>query len=154
MEVLLKKFTKISESPKKINIPDSTVDTAPPVIQLRNCQLCKFFKRSMYDVRVVHIHEPKIVTGGKKKQEVVVSDSTTTAHLTLWEDDVDTMEEESCYSLKAVVVRQYKDFPNYLSMARNGSTIHPIGDIGTFDCATIIAVIHFGTYKGCLVCKA
>ena len=47
MEVLLKKFTKISESPKKINIPDSTVDTAPPVIQLRNCQLCKFFKRSM-----------------------------------------------------------------------------------------------------------
>ena len=108
------------------------------------------------------------MTGGKKKQEVVVSDSTTTAHLTLWEDDVDTMEEESCYSLKAVV-RQYKDFPNYLSMARNGSTIDPIGDIGTFvpydsdnednqrrelDCATIIAVIHFGTYKGCLVCKA
>ena len=169
MEVLLKKFTKISESPKKINIPDSTVDTAPPVIQLRQLSTLQAFQKVNVDVRVVHIHEPKIVTGGKKKQEVVVSDSTATAHLTLWEDNVDTMEEESCYSLKAIVVRQYEDFPKYLSMARNGSTIDPISDIGTFvpydsdneddqrrelDCATIIAVIHFGTYKGCLVCKA
>ena len=42
-----------------------------------------FFQKVNIDVRVVH----KIVTGGKKKQEVVVSDSKTTA---LWEDDVDT----------------------------------------------------------------
>ena len=83
---------------------------------------------------------------------------------------MDTLDEEESYSLTNVVVRQYKDYPKYLSMAKTGSDIvlcEDIGEVQTYHCiantdqqrrelfdATIIAVMQLTSYKGCLICKA
>ena len=83
MEVMLKKFTNISKSPKKINIPDDD-DVGTNLIQLQDLPNIQDFQKVTVDIKVVNITEPLTVTGGKVKQDVTVSDSTTTACLTLW----------------------------------------------------------------------
>ena len=52
---------------------------------------------------------------GKRKQDVIVADHYGTAKLVLWEDTVDSLEENESYTLKNFVVREYKA-KKYLSM--------------------------------------
>lgn len=105
----------------------------------------------------------------KKKQDITVSDATSTARLVLWEDKVNTLDEDACYALHDVVVHHFRD-QKYLSLAKTGSTIQPIDDIGDvvpYDpeidednqrceiCNAIIAaVVSLDTYKACISCKA
>ena len=48
------------------------------------------------------------VPGGKRKQDVVIGDSSGTIKLTVWEDEIDRMEEENCYKVSGMVVREFK----------------------------------------------
>ena len=79
-----------------------------------------------------------------------------------------TMEIDQCYSLQNVVVRQFNNV-KYLSMAKTGSAIKSIDNIGEviqydpdinsdqrhqLSDASIIAITSLDTYKSCLGCKA
>ena len=120
------------------------------------------------DIKVALANDPLRVTGGKTKQDIVISDDTSTARLTLWEDRVNTMFDGDSYALRNVVVRQFRG-TKYLSMAKSGSTITGTDDIGATieydpECddlqrrelqqCIIIAVLSLDTYKACLSCKA
>ena len=170
LEILLKKFTEISKSPKKIDIPEQQVaPDSPSIITLGQLHDIQDFQRVSVDIKVVDIHEPIQVTGGKCKQDMTVSDSTATARLTLWEEKVNSMDEDISYSLQNVVVRQYRG-KKYLSLGKTGSTIEEIKDIGevvdyNIDSdiedagrelrnATIIGVVSLTSYVSCLGCKA
>ena len=50
---------------------------------------------------------------------------TGTVKVTLWEEHVDTLQNETCYRLKNFVVREYA-----LSMPKAGAVITPIDNIG------------------------
>lgn len=171
MEIMLKKFTDIAKSPKKITAPEEyvSIDT-PMLISLDQLPDIQDFQRVSIDIKVAYLYEPLRVTGGKRKQDIVIADSSTTARLTLWEERINSMDEEESYALQNVVVRQFRD-RKYLSMAKNGSTIKHIEDIGEvaeydpeidddkgqkrdINKASIIAVISLDTYKSCLACKA
>ena len=117
-------------------------------------------------MKVIAINEPLNVSGGKTKQDITVADSTSTSRLTLWQENVDTLTQNQSYHLSNMVVREYQN-QKYLSMARIGTTIEPIDDIGdvvplsddpnnSFEItdATLVGVIQLDSYQACMNCKA
>lgn len=85
MEIILKKFTTIGKSPKKIDLPadEVTVDS-PELITLDQLPDIQPFQRVSIDIKAVFVCEPLQVTGGKKKQDIIIADRYTTARLTIW----------------------------------------------------------------------
>lgn len=169
LEILLKRFTAIVDSPRDIAMSEAV--EPPPVstsIHLDDLPTTQEFQKITVDVKVVVVNEPVTVTGGKTKQDLVVADSTSTARLTLWEEKVHSMDLDQSYTLTNVVVRKYQD-KKYLSFPRNGSSVDAIDDIGhviEYDPEdddeqsrelrkpVVVAVQLFDTYKSCLICKA
>ena len=96
------------------------------------------------------------------KQAVIVCDSNGTVKVTIWEENIDILEQQTSYCLQNFVVRSSK----YLEMAMQGSWVIPVGDIWEVrqadeesGCskilnAAIIDVSHLGTHKICLRCNA
>ena len=117
------------------------------------------------NVKVVEVMEPQLVPTGKRKQDVIISDKSSTATVTLWEEHINSLDSNCCYCLKGFVVREY-NCSKYLAMSFKGSEIIPIGDIGEV-CqspdetkstqiynATIIGVKDLGSNKICIRCNA
>lgn len=172
-EVMLKSTSRISESPKKIDISTITRDDdepeASPTVTLDTLYKIQNFQRVTLNIKVITNNEPTYVTGGKRKQDVIVADHYGTAKLVLWEDKVDSLEENESYTLKNFVVREYKA-KKYLSMPKEGWSVVKINDIGEVEDpesdsetttnkaevnnAQIIAVPQLDRYKACLRCKA
>lgn len=50
--------------------------------------------------------DPELVGTGKKKQDIVVCDSSGTGRVTLWEENIDAVEEHACYTLHNFVVHE------------------------------------------------
>ena len=121
MEVMLKKFTEITRSSKSIKIPEQVPDI-PNVIELNELPKIFDFQRVSVYIKVISITKPLTVTGGKTKQDIIISDATATSRLTLWEEQVNTLNENNSYYLSNMVVRQYKS-QKYLSMAKIGSNL-------------------------------
>ncbi len=105
------------------------------------------------------------MSSGKKKQDVLIADGSATAKVTLWEEHIGKLAENSCYKLQNFVVREW-DATKYLSMTRD-FTVSSIPDIGKVQEADeyeeilhklhnahIIGVSNFDKYKTCLRCKA
>ena len=67
--------------------------------------------------------------GGKAKRDISVADESSTALVTVWEGHVNTMDQDESYCLKNFMVREYQNI-KYLTMAKEGSEIIPIKDIG------------------------
>ena len=117
------------------------------------------------NVKVVRVMEPQLVPTGKHKQDIIISDSSSTATVTVWEEPINSLNSNCCYSLKGLVVREY-NCSKYLAMPFKGSEIILIGDIGEvcpdvdetkttqiYD-ATIIGVQDLGSHKICIRCNA
>ena len=171
LEILLKKFTDISKSPKKINIPEEDLDVnMPSVVKLSQLPQIQDFQRISLDIKVVYTEKPLEVTGGKRKQDVIISDDTGTARLTLWENKVNSLDEDLSYALRNVTVRQFRG-QKYVSFPRTGSSVEEIPDIGDvvdydpdsddglsqlrqLTNAVIIGVLSLDSYKSCFSCKA
>ena len=169
MEVMLKNSTHIVQSSKEIPMPDDPEPEEPSVVTLLQLKKIQPFQKITTNVKVLLKKTPIIVPGGKTKQDVIVGDHTSTTKVTLWEQYVDTMNEDECYSLRNFVVREF-NYRKYLSMPREGATTVPIEDIGEVEQADsdsefelvnsqisdvqIIGVPQLDTYKACLQCKA
>jgi hypothetical protein len=80
------------------------------------------------EVKIIEVSSPQVVNGGKRKQEVVLSDETGTATLTLWETDIDKVELSKSYTLTKLVVRIFRD-SHFMSLPITGGTITDIKDI-------------------------
>ena len=55
--------------------------------------------------KVLNISMPKEVKPGLRKQDVTISDATSTARLVLWQDDIDKLVANSSYSFRNLQVR-------------------------------------------------
>ena len=172
LEVMLKKFTDIQKSPKKITIPpdDGLSDDSAVYITLGELNKVDEFQRVTVDVKVIYIGDPTEVSGGKIKQDVTVADCTDNSRLTIWEDRMNTLDKGASYTLKNIVVRLFRD-KKYLSFPRCGLSVIKIPDIGTVEedghnsdadksttyrliKACVIAVVLLDSYKSCISCRA
>ena len=169
---MLKKFTDIQKSPKKITIPpdDGLSDDSAVHINLGELNKVDEFQRVTVDVKVIYISDPTEVSGGKMKQDITVADCTDNSRLTIWEDRMNTLDKDASYTLKNIVVRQFRD-KIYLSFPRCGLSVMKIPDIGTVKedghnsdadesttyrliKASVIAVVLLDSYKSCISCRA
>ncbi len=77
------------------------------------------FDRVNVRVKVIHI---------QKKQEIVIADSTNNCILTLWENDIDTLELDESYYMSKMLVRVFNDDFS-LSFQASGSKVAKIDDL-------------------------
>lgn len=172
MEVLLKSTTKITKSSKEFVIPEAEFsENEPKNIILSELGEMEEYQTVNVKVKVISVTEPQIVGTARqlKKQDVTVADSSDVARVTLWEDDIDCLEEEQCYLLKKFSIREYNAV-KYMTMSRNESKVEKISDIidvstdceqklnceptSTLRMVKIIAVISLDSHKVCLRCRA
>ena len=166
LEVLLNSYTQLTKSPSKFELPQSMLDgetchyTLDKISSLRNSDPVTT------TVKVVKVERPTTVTTGKTKQDTVIADSTGTLRLTLWEGDVDKLDEGKSYKLVNMLVRCYKGC-NYLSFPTDGSA-HETTDVDTGSIDTessiqhepqkrtfeIIGVSKLALYASCIACKS
>lgn len=110
MEVILKKFTDIKQSPKGIDVsnldPTDSSDTSAE-ITLDKIPEIQVFQRITVAAKVINLSEPISVSSGKRKQDVIISDCTNTTRLTVWEEDIGTLRVNNSYRFENVVVREF-----------------------------------------------
>ena len=81
-------------------------------------------------MKALRVDDPIQVTGGKKKQDIIVGDSTGTARLTLWENEIGSIKEDNSYKLNGMTVREYRGI-RFLSTSKDNSHILEVDDIGS-----------------------
>ena len=67
--------------------------------------------------------------GERRKEDVVVADSTGVMKVVLWEQNIGCLEDGKCYVLAWMVVRSFAG-EVYLSMSKEGCVVKECGDIG------------------------
>ena len=165
MEVLLKNTTQILQSPKVLTVSNLEFETnTPTTISLQDIEQRNVYERITVNVKISKKFAPELVATGKKKQDVIVCDATGTGRVTLWEENVDKLKENSSYTLENFMVREYNT-TKYLGMSLQGSQVILIDDIGEVkqlddvdstqiqECM-IIRVSHLETHKICFRCNA
>ena len=80
-------------------------------------------------VQVVKVDEPQKVGEGRNKQEVKIADSTSSASLTLWESDINSLKVGQCYQLNQFAVRIFRG-RHHLSYPPTSASVDLIDDIG------------------------
>ena len=128
---------------------------------LETLQAKYVFAKVTVNVKVHKLNDPESVRTGKQKQEVLVADHSTTAKVTLWEEQIGYLREGASYRLECFVVRE-SGGAKYLSMGGE-SKVSLIDDIEFVKVSNdekkmkdvkIMAVAELDCYKGCLRCKA
>ena len=165
MEIMFKGTTKLQPPPKKFDISTFYFsDEGPAEISVAQLESFNDYDRVTVNIKVMTTINPTEVSGGKTKQEVTVADSSGVCIVTLWEQNIGKLEKNQSYTLKSFLVRDFCG--KSLTMAREGSDIRPIPDIGevtqddagrklqTIRNATIIGVLQLDTYRSCLRRKA
>ena len=164
LEVIVRNSTQIELSPTKYNIKDlETIGSKE--ITLEDLDSCSEYEKVTVKVKVNHLDTPVIVSGGKRKQNVIIADTTGSATLTLWESDIGKLQEDESYHLIKLIVRIYQD-QHYLSFPMSGATIHHIDDLQnvieadtqqpmdeTLHGVQVIGVPSLEAYLLCLKCK-
>ena len=86
------------------------------------------YERVTVNVKVNHLDTPVVASGGKHKQNVIITDATGSGTLTLWESDIGKLQEQESYQLVKLIVQIYQG-QHYLSFPMSGATIHNIDDL-------------------------
>jgi len=108
MEIMLKGQTTISESAKAFDVASIDFeDDSPSSVTLSKLDSTNIWDRVSVDVKILTVMDPVSVPRGKRKQDVVAADSTGVGKVTVWEESIGILTEQSSYSLKKFVVREF-----------------------------------------------
>ena len=166
-EVMLKSSTTIKELPKKLDVASLMADITPAskTVKLSSLQSLDLFQKVTVNVKVTNTKDATHIAG-KLKQDVSVADDSGTARVSVWELNVNTLVTHGSYRLENFMVREFQG-TKYLTMAKEGSDIITIDDIGAvaekpdkedelwvIKNVTVAGVPYFDTYKSGLQCKA
>ena len=86
------------------------------------------YDRVTVKAHVKKVGEPQTVGAGKVKQEVLVCDTTSSATITLWEDDVGMLIEGKSYLFNRVIIKCFLG-KSHLSMPPSGATAEEINNL-------------------------
>ena len=95
----------MKQSPKKMDVASLMVDTAAKVETLEKLYGLEVFDRATVNLMVVEKEEMRV--GGKSKMDFIITDGSCTARVSEWEGHVNTMEENTSYCLKNIMVREF-----------------------------------------------
>lgn len=93
------------------------------LIVLKELPSLKCFKLySCSRSEVVKVETALEMTSGKKKQDMIVGDSTGTARVTIWEEEIGKMEEGDSVKMTGMMVREFQG-KKYLSTSKEKSKL-------------------------------
>ena len=160
-ELLVQRHTRISESTTEFEVDNPAAVGAKSIFLDQRTTLNDGDKVNVR-VKVIRIFDKK--TGRNlTKQEIIIADKTD-AVLTLWEDDMDSLELDESYSFTKLTVRVFDD-DHILSYRKFGGSMSLIEDIGdvmeditdpdepSIEGVTIAGVKGLFSFKTCLSCK-
>ncbi len=170
LELYVSPKTDFAVSPRKYNITETESDADPlKEISLVDISNMDTYQRVTITVKVASIDSPSEVRGGKRKQDIIVADTTSVARFTVWENNINTLQPRKSYKLTNVVVREFNG-TKYLSTAFENSTVEEVADIGqvldpsedatahligiieTHENVRIVGVVSFEKHYKCLKC--
>ena len=100
----MKSHTTLEESQdKSLTIRDKN-PLGSPFITIDNLSTLEEYDRATLNVTAIKVKDSIILSNGKKKQDVVIADSTGQTTLTLWEEDVGMILQDKSYQLNCVQV--------------------------------------------------
>ena len=114
-------------------------------------------------IKVINVHpiETLVSKSGKHlaKQECIVADSTATARMVLWENNIGRLSLNCSYKLEDVLIRAFQNI-KYLSISENTMLVE-VEDIETVDNqlndtlkGVIVGVMSTEEYVSCFQCNA
>ena len=163
LEVIMKSHSRVEGSPKKFCIEDLSAISSNLII-LENLQNKCNFEKVTFSAKAIRVDDPIRVGAGKTKQDIAVADASSTARVTLWENDIGKLTQDVSYKFTNLIVRTYNR-EKYLSLPKEGATIEEIEDIGNVDedetCDSSVTVYYgaqvlsasLDNYCVCLSCK-
>ena len=128
MEILLNSTTQIQQAEVTIN----TELNVPQDIDISNIYKTVDFQKVSCTAKVLNTDEPVQVSGGKTKQDITISDSSGCIRLTVWEEYINKLEEDTSYHFSGVTVRTFKG-KIFLSSSKDSFTFKKIDDIGNVE---------------------
>ena len=108
LEILVGKDSQVDVSDKEFDVSAISDAKYGETISLDQLPDLDQFQRVSVTVKALRVDDLQQIPSGKMKQDVLVGDSTRTARLTLWEEEIGSMDDNSSYQLKGVTVRQFK----------------------------------------------
>lgn len=136
MEVLLKQSTSILSLPKKLHDVVSSSPLTSGIITLAQLPNIQKFQTVSVTAKVLTLSERVEVKPQLYKQDITLSDATGTARMTVWQTDIDKLEENESYEFKDLLVNSFNNL-RYLSPPKSGFSFTPIDDIGTVEDAPV-----------------
>lgn len=113
------------------------------------------------NVKVQKAAKTETVSTGKQKQDVFIADHSSTATVTLWEEQIGSLQEQVSYTLENFTVREWGG-AKYLSMDKESKVVQiaDIEDVKVLEDdqmiqdARVVGVSQLDNYKACLRCSA
>ena len=130
-EVVIKSYTTLENSEETFNIQDPKT-VCSPLVSISNFSEVDPSSRVTLKIAVLKVKDPTTLSIGKRKQELVIADSTGHTTLALWEEDIDMLEELRSYQLNRVLFHMYNgnwevSFPSF------GASFEEIPDLEDVD---------------------
>ena len=123
LEVIVRNFTKVSTSPRKIDVQSAVIvdsETTSTTITLDQLAATEENVRVCVNVKVMKLFDNVEIKPGLLKQDAIISDLTGTARLTLWCSDIGKVLVDECYCIRNVNVKEFKGV-KYLGTTRGSA---------------------------------
>ena len=140
----------------------------PNEVNFSDIQDLSCFEHVSVKVKVFNVDDVIEVKGDKRKQDIIIKDSTGSAKFTVWEDNINKIQQGKSYNLADVVVWEYNEMKYLSTSLDNSHSIEEILDIGEvlhnddpdenlvitekLSNVRIVAVIYLDLLKKCLKC--
>ncbi len=165
-EILVGDSTDISKSEKTFNVDEAEASSSyEPECKLITINELQPFQKVSLSAKVIELDDIITLNDGRRVQNVFISDSNGRAKLSLWEDNIDSVQLEKSYSFINLVVKTYND-SNTLFTPKQGLSIEEVDDLDkalpllesikktkTLNDVHIIAVTKFCSGYICILCN-
>ena len=172
LELHLRNTTEVAKSEKTFDVSNE-IDQKDVITDVGVVHELVQYQRVTVEGKVVELDVVKEVSGGKKKQDLVIGDSSGSTRLTVWEEVIGKVAEGKSYRFTGMMVREFKG-KKFLSTSKSDSKVEEIADIGEVEVdeeeeveeggsggleklvngVRVVGVDRLTLYNGCLKCSS
>lgn len=126
LEVHIRNSTEIAKSQSVIDVTKEKAENA--VVLIEDIVKLLQYQRVTVEGKVVVLDGAKEASGGLRKQDLVVADSSGSIRLTIWEQMIGQVEKDKSYQFK-IMVQMFKG-KKFLPTSKTESAIEQVDNVG------------------------
>ena len=125
LEIVVRNSSQLQKSPVKFSV--EVKNASPPIVPLQDLPKLSDYQSVSIQVKVTRVSDITVINE-LKKQECRIADATASSKIVLWENDIDTPQDNTSYLMEGLKVRTYKG-EKYLSVTRDGFSFTKMEDL-------------------------